>query len=105
VASVANREYELGFELYETLPDGILAVDQQDVVRYADRQAGRLFGQESATLVSAPVDALLPEHLRELSHRWGAIRNSLKLRIDLDQQSKGWRGLVPWAHFKILVRP
>jgi len=71
LASVAHLEYELGFELYEMLPDAILAVDQQGVIRYANRQAGRLFGQEPATLVSTPVDALLPEHLRKrhIAHR------------------------------------
>jgi PAS domain S-box-containing protein len=53
------------------LPDAILAVDQQGVIRYANRQAGRLFGQEPATLVSTPVETLLPEHLRErhIAHR------------------------------------
>jgi PAS domain S-box-containing protein len=56
---------ELGFELFELLPDAILAVDEQGVIQYANREAGRLFGQESATLVSAPVETLIPEHLRE----------------------------------------
>lgn len=65
MASVADSDYEVGFELYEMLPDAILAVDQQGVIRYANRQAGRMFGQEPATLVSTPVEALLPEHLRE----------------------------------------
>jgi PAS domain S-box-containing protein len=71
VANVANGDYELGFELYEILPDAILAVDQQGVIRYANRQAGRLFGQERATLVSTPVEAPLPERLRErhIAHR------------------------------------
>jgi PAS domain S-box-containing protein len=70
VASAAHS-YELGFELYEMLPDAILAVDQQGVIRYANRQAGRLFGQEPATLVSTPVEALVPENLREthVAHR------------------------------------
>jgi PAS domain S-box-containing protein len=70
VASAAHS-YELGFELYELLPDAILAVDAGGVIRYANRQAGRLFGQEPATLVSTPVEALLPEHLRErhVAHR------------------------------------
>jgi hypothetical protein len=40
VANVANADYELGFELYEILPDAILAVDQQGVIRYANHQAG-----------------------------------------------------------------
>jgi PAS domain S-box-containing protein len=67
----AAPDDELGFELYEILPDAILAVDRRGVIRYANRQAGRLFGQELATLISTPVEALLPEHLRErhLAHR------------------------------------
>src|SRR5215470_5887742 len=43
----------------------MLAVDQQGVIRYANHQAGRLFGQEPASLVSTPVESLLPERLRE----------------------------------------
>jgi PAS domain S-box-containing protein len=71
VASIADSDYEIGFELYEMLPDAILAVDRQGVIRYANRQAGRLFGQERGTLISTPVEALLPEHLQErhLAHR------------------------------------
>jgi PAS domain S-box-containing protein len=62
---------ELGFELYDLLPDAILAVDRQGVIQYANRQAGLLFGQEPASLVSTPVEALVPEHLRErhIAHR------------------------------------
>jgi PAS domain S-box-containing protein len=64
----ATHSYE---ELYEILPDATLAVDQQGVIRYANREAGRLFGREPATLVSTQVEALLPEHLRErhIAHR------------------------------------
>ena len=71
MANVADADYQLGFELYEMLPDAILAVDQRGVIRYANRQASRLFGQDRATLVSAPVETLIPEHLRErhVAHR------------------------------------
>jgi PAS domain S-box-containing protein len=71
VASVADSDCEVGFELYEMLPDAILAVDRQGVIRYANRQAGRMFRQEPSTLVSTLVEALLPEHLRErhVAHR------------------------------------
>ena len=67
----AHPDNQLGFDLYELLPDAILAVDRQGVIRYVNRQAGRLFGYEPLTLVSAPVEALLPEHLRErhIAHR------------------------------------
>jgi PAS domain S-box-containing protein len=62
---------ELGFELFDLIPDAILAVDRHGVIQYANRQAGRLFGQEPASLVSAPVETLIPEHLRErhIAHR------------------------------------
>ncbi len=71
MANVADAGYELGFELYEMLPDAMLAVDRRGVIRYANRQAGRLFGQDRATLVSALVETLIPEHLRErhVAHR------------------------------------
>jgi PAS domain S-box-containing protein len=71
VASVADSDYGIGFELYEMLPDAILAVDQRGVIRYANRQAGRMFGQEPANLISTPVEALLPVGLREhhIAHR------------------------------------
>jgi PAS domain S-box-containing protein len=69
--AIVTQLRELGFDLFDLLPDAILAVDRQGVIRYANRQAGRLFGQEPAALVSAPVEALIPEHLRErhIAHR------------------------------------
>lgn len=65
MSGVAHLEYELGFELYEMLPDAILAVDQRGIIRYANRQAGLLFGQERTTLLSKSIEELLPEHIRE----------------------------------------
>jgi PAS domain S-box-containing protein len=71
VTSGMHSDVELGFELYELLPDAILAVDRRGVIRYANHYAGRLFGREPATLISATVETLLPEHLRErhIAHR------------------------------------
>jgi two-component sensor histidine kinase len=51
--AIVTQLRELGFELFDLLPDAILAVDRQGVIRYANRQAGRLFRQEPATLVSS----------------------------------------------------
>jgi len=70
VASVTHPE-ELGFELFELLPDAIIVADRRGVIRYANRQASQMFGQEPRSLVSCPVEALLPEHLRErhIAHR------------------------------------
>jgi PAS domain S-box-containing protein len=71
VVANAAPDCGLGFDLYEILPDAIIAVDRWGIIRYANRQAGRLFGQQPATLISTPVEALLPERIRErhLAHR------------------------------------
>jgi PAS domain S-box-containing protein len=71
MASVTHPDELLGFELFELLPDAIIVVDRRGLIQYANRQAGRLFRQEAQTLVSSPVEALLPEHLRErhIAHR------------------------------------
>jgi PAS domain S-box-containing protein len=71
MASMTPPDDQLSFELFELLPDAILVVDRQGVIRYANGQAGQVFGREPRSLVSAPVEALLPEHLRErhVDHR------------------------------------
>jgi PAS domain S-box-containing protein len=71
VTSALRPDDRLSFDSFELLPDAIIAVDQQGVIRYANRQAGQLFGQEPATLVSARVETLLPQYLRErhIAHR------------------------------------
>jgi PAS domain S-box-containing protein len=71
MTSGIRADDQLGFELFELLPDAIIVVDQQGIIRYANRHAGQLFGQQAITLVSAPVETLLPEHLRErhIAHR------------------------------------
>src|SRR5215470_14472104 len=84
IASVTHLDdlLLLGFELFELLPDAILVVDQRGVIRYANRQAGRLFGRKPATLISAPVEALLPEHLRErhVGHRTKYTSSEMRMR-------------------------
>jgi PAS domain S-box-containing protein len=71
MVSAAHPDELLGFELFELLPDAIIVVDRQGVIRYANRQAGRLFRQDPQNLVSNPVETLLPEHLRQrhIAHR------------------------------------
>jgi PAS domain S-box-containing protein len=71
MASAIQPDGQRGFESFEQLPDAVLVVDQRGIIRYANGQAGRLFGREPATLVSAPIEALLPEHLRKrhIGHR------------------------------------
>ena len=71
MASAMQVDEQPGSAPFEQLPDAVIVVDRQGIIRYANGQAGRLFGQEPATLVSAPIEALLPEHLRKrhVGHR------------------------------------
>src|SRR5712671_5834133 len=65
MASGIKLDDQLGFELFELLPDAILAVDRRGIIRYANRQAGQMFGLEPMTLVSTPLKALLPDDVRK----------------------------------------
>jgi PAS domain-containing protein len=72
--------HEFGFDLFEPLLCAIIAVDWRGITQYANRQAGRLFTQEPATLVSARVEALIPEHLRErhIAHRPKSAQHAVR---------------------------
>src|SRR5260370_26345906 len=71
MASATQPDHQRGFESFEQIPDAIIVVDRQGTIRYANDQAGRLFGHEPATLLSTPIEALLPEQLRKrhVGHR------------------------------------
>jgi PAS domain S-box-containing protein len=70
MATAINLDDQLGFELFELLPNAILAIDRRGIIRYANRQAGEMFGQESKTLVLNPLGALLPDiQKRHIGHR------------------------------------
>jgi PAS domain S-box-containing protein len=71
VARITLQDEELGFQLYDLLPEAIIVVDQRGVIRYANREASQMFGREARALASNPVEALLPERLRErhIAHR------------------------------------
>ncbi|MTJ79834.1 MAG: PAS domain S-box protein [Telmatospirillum sp.] len=58
-------------EILESMPDGIVISNMAGRIVYANGQAGRLFGRESAVLVGLLVEDLLPPSLREahLRHR------------------------------------
>jgi PAS domain S-box-containing protein len=65
MASGIKLDDQLGFELFELLPDVILAVDRRGIIRYANHQAGQMFGLEPMALVSTPFKALLLEDVRK----------------------------------------
>jgi len=53
---------------FDSVLDGVLVVDEEGIVVFANRAAERLFGYDRAELVGAPVELLVPTDRRE-SHR------------------------------------
>ncbi len=49
-------------------PEAMIAVGQDGVIVLANAQAGRMFGYEGETLLGQPMEALLPEPLRQAHH-------------------------------------
>lgn len=59
-----ERENERMRRLLDASPDGYLRVDASGVVRWANREAERLFGYEPGGLIGRMVEELVPEELR-----------------------------------------
>ncbi len=64
---------DLATTIVELAPDGILIVDSEGVVTFANPAASGIFGYTRDDLVGLPVEALVPEYLRSAhtSHRRG----------------------------------
>lgn len=60
-------------EVLENLPDGVLIVDADGIVRFANLQTQKLFGYEPAELIGRPIELLVPEHVR---HSHVNLRNT-----------------------------
>ncbi len=74
---------ELFKGLLETAPDAILLVDESGQVKFANEQAGELFGYSTAELGRLKVEELIPERYREthLEHRDHYNGNPIKRRM------------------------
>jgi PAS domain S-box-containing protein len=59
--------------LLEAVPDALVGVDRDGVIRFVNRQAESLFGYARDDLVGIPVETLVPESLRQVhaAHRKG----------------------------------
>lgn len=58
-------------KVLEVLRGGVLIVDRQGILRYANHRIELLFGYERGALIGKPVEMLLPEglHARHAEHR------------------------------------
>jgi PAS domain S-box-containing protein len=59
--------------IVDAAPDGMLVVDGEGTIVFANHQAGHLFALEHGELIGSPVDHLLPDHVRTV-HRAHRLR-------------------------------
>jgi len=61
-----RREQEQRFHgLLESAPDGLIVIDADAKIVFANSQANRIFGYEPNELIGAPIELLVPERFRE----------------------------------------
>ncbi|HEX7536753.1 MAG TPA: PAS domain S-box protein [Dermatophilaceae bacterium] len=52
--------------LLEAVPDALVGMDQQGVIRFVNRRTESLFGYDRAQLIGQPIETLVPETLRQI---------------------------------------
>lgn len=94
VASVADPSSDtpepasdLAHTIVELAPDGILIVDDEGVISFANPAAGSIFGYASPALIGVAVEALVPECVRRVHARH---RDSYKAASQ--PRPMGWGG-------------
>ena len=84
----AVSENESRFEiLAETATDGIISIDDQSMIRYANPAAGRLFGYEPDEMLGNTLTSLMPEPLRQIH------LTSVRRYLSTGQRHVGWRAI------------
>jgi diguanylate cyclase (GGDEF)-like protein/PAS domain S-box-containing protein len=62
-------------QIWDALPDALLVIDGEGLVRYANPAVARIFGHDTETLLGCPLGILQPERLRR-AHTRGAERHA-----------------------------
>ena len=52
--------------LLEAVPDALVGMDQQGVIRFVNRQTESLFGYDRDELIGKPIETLVPESLWQI---------------------------------------
>ena len=52
--------------LLEAVPDALVGMDQQGVIRFVNRQTETLFGYDRDQLIGQPIETLVPESLWQI---------------------------------------
>jgi len=79
--------------LLEAVPDALVGMDQEGVIRFVNHQTESLFGYDRDNLVGQPIQMLVPEYLWEVysEHReeYFADPRSRSMGLDLERTGSG----------------
>jgi PAS domain S-box-containing protein len=77
--------------LLEAVPDALVGMDQQGVIRFVNRQTESLFGYDRVDLVGQHIEMLVPEYLWQIysEHREDYFADPRTLSMGLDLQLSG----------------
>ena len=56
-------------KLLEAVPDALVGMDQEGVIRFVNRQTESLFGYDRTDLIGKPIETLVPEYLWQIYHQ------------------------------------
>jgi two-component system cell cycle sensor histidine kinase/response regulator CckA len=90
----ALRESEEQYRIItETAVDGIISIDEQSTILFANRGAAKIFGYSEEDLHGRSLTTLMPDYMRNL-HRTG-----VKRYLEHDQRHVAWGGVeLPGLH-------
>ena len=75
----------------EVVPDALVGMDQEGVIRFVDHQTESLFGYDRDDLVGQPIQVLVPEYLWEVyaEHREDYFADPMARSMGLDLELNG----------------
>lgn len=89
----------------EAMPDALVGVDQEGIIRFVNHQMDLLFGYDRDDLVGQPVETLLPESLRQLHHahlkEFAADPGTRAMGLGLDLRGRKRDGTEFSAHISL----
>ena len=86
--STSARQFE---SLLEAVPDAMVGVDKEGVIRFVNRRTELLFRYDRGDLIGQPIEMLVPESLRQVhtAHREGYLADPRTRAMGLDLELSG----------------
>lgn len=93
--------------IFDEAPDGIVLVDQEGVIRDANRVVAAMFGYDRDDLVGRPVEVLVPEELRDghVGHREAYAGQPRRRPMGIGMELQGRRRDGSTIHVEIGLSP